>query len=139
MKAVVDLLLGRAGAWLAGMLVVVAAFGTGFVKGKLDEQENQKIALADVLVKRMEVVRTVYVKDGKVAEAYERGKREREEEFNRIVEQLKGSQITVMPASCDFPDDVVRLLNIPRSAERSPSGATKPLGSMQWATSLTRR
>ena len=139
MKAVVDLLLGRAGVWLAGMLLLMGSFGTGYIKGKLAEQDTQKLAFADVLVKRMEVVRTIYKNDGKVAEAYERGKKEREDEFNRIVEQLKGSQITIMPADCDFPDDVVRLLNIPRSAERPTPSTTKPLGSMQWATSLTGR
>lgn len=129
-----DLLLGRAGLWLVGMLILMGSFGTGYLKGKLAEQENQKLALADVLVKRVEVVRTIYRNDGKVSEAYERGKREREDEFNRIVEQLKGSQVAAMPVSCDFPDDVVRLLNIPRLDVRPSSGSEKPADPMRRAT-----
>lgn len=135
MKAVVDLLLGRAGVWLAGMLLLMGSFGTGYIKGKLAEQENQKLAMADVLLKRVEVVRTIYKNDGKVAEAYERGKKEREDEFNKLVEDILRSQITVLPSSCDFPDDVVRLLNIPRLDVRPSSGSQEPLDPMRRAAS----
>ena len=134
MKAVVELLLGRAGAWLAGMLVVIAAFGTGYVKGKVTEQDNQKLAMADVIVKRIKEIQTVYVNDGRVSEAYERGKKEREDEFNKIIDELRRSQITLMPASCDFPDDVVRLLNIPRITNRPSSSSGKPDDPLQRAT-----
>lgn len=133
-----DLLLGRAGVWLAGVLVLFGSFGTGYLRGKLDEQEKQKIAWAEVIVKQMERVRTVYVNDGKVSEAYEKGKREREDEFNRLKAQLESSKLEAMPVSCDFPDDVIRLLNTPRASGLS-SDTKKPAGSMRWATSLAGR
>jgi hypothetical protein len=134
----VELLFGRAGAWLAGALVVVAAAGTGYLKGKLDEQDRQKLAMSDVIVKRVEKIRTVYINDGKVSEAYEWGRKEREDEFNKLLAELQANPVLIaMPTSCDLPDDVVRLLNGPRSG--ASSGAGKPAHSMRWATSLEGR
>lgn len=133
-----DLLLGRAGVWIAGMVLLAGSFGTGYIQGKLDEQEKQKIAWAEVIVKKIEKIRTVYINDGKVSEAYEKGKREREDEFNKLKAQLESSKLEAMPSSCDFPDDVIRLLNTPRTGGLS-SGSQKPAGSMRWATSLTGR
>ena len=132
----VELLLGRAGAWLAGMLVVIAAFGTGYIKGKVAEQDKQKLAAAEIVMQRIKTMQTVYVNDGRVSEAYEKGKREREDEFNRTIEDLKRSQIVAMPASCDLPDDVVRLLNGSRSANRPSSGSGYASDPVQRATSF---
>jgi len=136
---VVELLLGRAGVWLAGMLVVVAAFGTGYIKGKVAEQDKQKLAAAEVVMQRIKTMQTVYVNDGRVSEAYEKGRREREDEFNKTIEDLKRSQVAAMPASCDLPDDVIRLLNSSRSDGRSSSDSGKPSDPMQRATGATGR
>jgi len=135
----VELLFGRAGAWLAGTLVVVAAAGTGYLKGKLDEQDRQKLAMSDVIVKRVEKIRTVLVNDGKVSEAYERGRKERDDEFNKLLAELESAapMLIAIPASCDLPDDVVRLLNGPRSG--ASSGAGKPANTMRWATTFEGR
>lgn len=137
----VELLLGRAGAWLAGVLVAIAAAGTGYIKGKLDESDRQKLIFSDVIVKQVERIKTVYVNDGRVSEAYERGRKEREDEFKKLLAELEAAKpaLIAMPSSCDLPDDVVGLLNIPRSADRPASGSGKPSGSMRWATSLAGR
>jgi len=136
----VELLLGRAGAWLAGVLVAIAAAGTGYIKGKLDESDRQKLIFSDVIVKQIERIKTVYINDGKASEAYERGRKERENEFKKLLAELEKNPVLVtMPSSCDLPDDVVGLLNIPRSADRPASGSGKPSNSMRWATSLAGR
>lgn len=134
----IDLLLGRAGVWLAGLAILAGSFGTGYIRGKLDEQENQKLAWADVIVKQIERTKTVYINDGKISEAYEKGKREREDEFSRLKAQLESSKLEAMPSSCDLPDDVVRLLNTPRTGGLS-ADTQKPFGSMRWATGIAGR
>lgn len=134
----VELLLGRAGVWLAGAFVVIFAFGSGYIRGKFDEQDKQKIALNDVIVKQVERIKTVYINDGKVSEAYEKGRKERDNEFKKLMAELEAARagLEAMPVSCDLPDDVVRLLNIPRSSDRPAPSSSKPAGSMRWATSL---
>lgn len=130
-----DLLLGRGGVWIVGMLLILGSFGTGYLRGKLDEQEKQKLAAAEFIVKQIERIKTVYVNDGKVADAYEQGRKQREDEFNKLKAELDRAKLETIPASCSIPDDVVRLLNSTRSSGLS-SGSAKPSSSLRGTGSL---
>lgn len=126
----IDLLLGRAGVWLVGLLLLAGSFVSGYVKGREAEQKEQKLAMAEIIVKRIERIKTVYIKDGNVSDAYEKGKKEREDEFKRLMAELEQAKLDAISPSCNLPDDVVRLLNTPRSGRLS-SSPEKSSGSMR--------
>lgn len=117
----IDLLLGRAGVWLAGLLLLAGSFVSGYVKGRESEQKEQKLAMAEIIVKRIERIKTVYINDGNVSEAYEKGRKEREDEFKRLKAELEQAKLDAISPSCNLPDDVVRLLNTPRASRLSSS------------------
>lgn len=122
----IDLLLGRAGVWLVGLLLLAGSFGSGYIKGREAEQNEQKLAMAEIIVKRIERIKTIYINDGNVSEAYEKGKREREDEFKRLKAELEQAKLDAIPPSCNLPDDVVRLLNTPRAGRLSSSPEKSP-------------
>lgn len=144
--AIADFLVGPVGRWLAILSAFVLTGAVGFLKG-IEYQEGKHARVeVQTLTKTVEVIKKVSVGQERIAAAYEKGRSEREAEFNKLhaeYEQNIRSVLANLPATCNWNDDVVGLLNRARQAGRpapNPGKSADPMptprSAYRWETGV---
>lgn len=139
--AIADFLVGPVGRWLAILSAFVLTGAVGFIKG-IEYQEGKHARVeVQTLTKTVEVIKKVSVGQERIAAAYEKGRAEREAEFNKLhaeYEQNIRSVLANLPLACTWNDDVVGLLNRARQAGRPAANPGKSSDPMPAARSAYR-
>jgi hypothetical protein len=144
--AIADFLVGPVGRWLALLSAFALTGAVGFIKG-IEYQEGKRArAEVQLLTQRVEVIKKVAVGQEKISQAYEKGRAEREAEFNKLhaeYEQNIRSVLSSLPDSCTWNDGVIGLLNRARQAGRPAANPSKsndavpaPRSAYRWETGV---
>lgn len=119
--------------WVGALLLLAGAFGSGFTTGVEWQQGKDAVHDKEVLVKKVETIRTVVKQDNVLVAKHEQEKEALRVEMDglrREYEKVRGV-LDKRDGVCDLPADVLGVLNRARGGSGSSADSGKPAATVR--------